>query len=158
MTTPAKEITIKSATPLTGRRVKIGWSDGGSDVVDLDVHLQIYAEYAPIRTPNAFKTMYVDEDGAALSWLGGIDIPIGTLERLVREQAQAMSGAVLKRWRMDKELDQGQLAELLGLSRRTVIRYEAGEEPIPRPVSLATLYLDSIWLKVRVPPRGVATG
>src|SRR5258708_928492 len=95
---------IEQAKPLIGYRAEISWSDGGRDVVDLGPHLRSYAVYKPVLSPRAFKKVRVDEDGYALSWGGDAEVAITTIERLVREQTHRMSGAVFKRWRMDKGL------------------------------------------------------
>jgi transcriptional regulator with XRE-family HTH domain len=53
-------------------------------------------------------------------------------------QAPAMTAEGLREWRKARRLSQTEAGDLLGIGRRSMARYEAGEQPIPAAVRLAT--------------------
>ncbi len=61
-----------------------------------------------------------------------------------------MTPASLIALRKRMKLTQEALAEALGLGRRTLIRYESGDNPIPKHISLA---MSAIWHRLPDPPQ-----
>jgi len=53
-----------------------------------------------------------------------------------------MTGADLKRWRVEHAYTQEQLRLLLGVSRQTIITWEASTEPLTQIVQLALIGLE----------------
>lgn len=52
-----------------------------------------------------------------------------------------MTPAVLKAFRVERQLSQGSLSELLGIARTTLVGYEKGHFPIPKHIALAVAAL-----------------
>ncbi len=48
-----------------------------------------------------------------------------------------MTGQELQKWRIDNKMTQQALADVLGVHRVTVAKWEAGMEPIPKYMALA---------------------
>lgn len=48
-----------------------------------------------------------------------------------------MTGQELQKWRIDNKLTQQALADVLGIHRVTVAKWEIGMEPIPKYITLA---------------------
>lgn len=62
-----------------------------------------------------------------------------------------MTPASLRSWRRRRRLSQREAAAAFGLSARQWLRYEAGQQPIPKTLELAVGYvtLTELW---RFPP------
>ncbi|PWC81263.1 hypothetical protein TSH64_01070 [Azospirillum sp. TSH64] len=56
-----------------------------------------------------------------------------------------MTGADFLAWRKAQGMTQGDAGDRLGVTRRTVQLYEAGEQPIPRTVALACRAIAEGW-------------
>lgn len=56
---------------------------------------------------------------------------------------QPMQSVDLKAWRERNKLTQQAAADALGISRRTLLAYEAGESDIPRAIDYACRWLDA---------------
>ncbi len=143
MARSSKPITVAGVEPRGNHRVEVLWSNGTRDVIDLGPHLRAYSLYEAARAPRRFNRVRVGADGWSLTWGDDIDISIDAIELLLREQAGRMSGALFKRWRLRRGYDIADVAEILGLSRRTISYYESGRQKVPKVVGLATLYLDN---------------
>jgi hypothetical protein len=129
---------IDSAEALDGRKVKVTWRDGMSQVVDISPALASRRIFLQLRTDDElFRTLQVNEDGNAIEWDDGAELSAMWIERIAPtslkndEFRDAMD-------RLGFTLDG--MASRLGLSRRLIASYRK-DKPIPETVGLAVRYL-----------------
>jgi hypothetical protein len=129
---------IEAAEALDGRKVKVTWRDGTSQVVDVGPALASRRVFLRLRTDDdLFQTLRVNEDGNAIEWEDGAELTAVWVERL----APTSLGNDEFRDAMDRlgySLDG--MASRLGLSRRLIASYRK-DKPIPETVGLAVRYL-----------------
>lgn len=129
---------IDSAEPVEGRKIKVTWRDGTSQVVDIGPALASRRLFLQLRTDDdLFRTLRVNEDGNAIEWDDGAELTAMWIERL----APTSLGNEEFREAMDNlgfSLDG--MASRLGLSRRLIASYRK-DKPIPETVGLAVRYL-----------------
>jgi hypothetical protein len=116
----------------------VAWADGS--VADVDVTEPIFRlkHFRPLRNRDRFRKVRVGDWGWAVTWGDGLDLSHERLWTLAKEQAKVnMTPGALRAWLRAHELDQGRFAKLLGISRRSVVYYATGRQPITRLVALA---------------------
>ncbi len=121
-----------------GRAVTVTWADSGTSTIDLMPWI-MGGKLARLLDQAYFAKAAVGEYGWSIAW-GGEEIEIDSvhLQMLAAEQRGLVySPDGMKRWRGRFGLTLDAAAAALGLSRRTVAYYEAGEKPIPKAVALA---------------------
>ena len=138
---PRIESVEPSDVPLT---LRVQWSNGGNDTVDVSSLVHIYRLYARLRDdPHLFEAVRVGEHGTDIVWTDDIDMSNDTLWRLAQEQSGAtMTAEAFRQWRDRHRFTLDTAARALGLSRRTIAYYDQGKRPIPRVVALATRGLE----------------
>lgn len=143
---PKKTLPRIRAVEATGKplALRVQWSHGGEDLIDLSGIIQTFKVFAPLRTdPKLFRQVRVGEHGTDIVWNDEIDIANDTLWRLAQEQSGAtMTAEAFQEWRKRHAFTLDTAATALGLSRRMVAYYEQGKRPIPRTVALATRGLE----------------
>lgn len=125
--------------------LRIEWDRGGESLVDLSRPIGKFRIYAPLRhSPELFRKVRVGEYGTDVAWSDAIDMSADLLWHLAQEQSGAtMSAEEFKEWRERQRFTLDAAAKALGVSRRMVAYYEAGDRPIPRVVALATRALEA---------------
>jgi hypothetical protein len=120
--------------------LRIRWTHGGENTIDISVMLNKFRVYAPLRRNGAlFRSVRVGEHGADIVWSDTLDMAAETLWRLAQEQSGVtMSADDFRQWRQQKALTLDAAAAALGISRRMAAYYDHGDKPIPRVVTLAT--------------------
>jgi len=131
---------IRSVRAAKGRdyALVVTWADGS--VADVDVTEPIFRlkHFRPLRNRDRFRKVRVGDWGWAVTWGDGLDLSHERLWALAKAQAKAeMTPSALRAWLRAHKLDQGQFARLLGISRRSVVYYATGQQPITRLVALA---------------------
>lgn len=128
-----------SALP-DGRRIRLAWTDGRCDELDLGDFLADFESFRPLDDDLLFRQVGVAEEGREISWGGDMAIAAGTLRRLVAEQSpEATEAEIFNAWMARNGLSAAGAAEALGVTRRTVIYYRTGQKPLPKVVQLACL-------------------
>lgn len=124
--------------------LRIRWDRGEESVIDVSGMMESFRIYAPLRqSPELFRQVRLGEYGTDVVWTDAIDMSADTLWRLAQEQSGAtMTAEAFRRWRERQGYTLDAAAQALGLSRRMVAYYEAGNRPIPRLVALATKALE----------------
>jgi DNA-binding XRE family transcriptional regulator len=120
--------------------LRIRWDRGGESLVDVSGMIETFRAYEPLRrSPALFCEVRAGPHGTDVVWTDEIDMAADTLWRLAQEQAgTTMTADAFRRWRERKAYTLDEAAQALGISRRMVAYYEAGDRPIPRVVALAT--------------------
>jgi hypothetical protein len=132
-----RRIASVAAGDLEGR-VAVAWEDGGVTAIDLTPWIRS-GELVQLLDPAYFASATVGEHGWTIAW-GGEEIEIDSVHLQMLEAEQhgvVYSPDALRRWRERHGLTLEAAAKALGLSRRMVAYYEAGEERIPKSVALA---------------------
>jgi len=130
-------LNITHVTPLPDYRVRIALNKGSPFEVSLAPYLDAPG-YAPLRDPELFARVCVEEWGHGIEWPGDIGIPLSALNRLAKEQAgRAYPVQAFNAWMQRNGLSAATAARALGLTRRTIVYYHAGQKPIPQVVGLA---------------------
>lgn len=131
---------LREALPLEPYRLRVVWSEGPragrEEEVDLLPVIQSYRYFRPLRgAPQSFARLRLEDDGATLVWEDDeLELAASTVERLAEEGMDAAAfTAFLERNRLTYDA----AAAVLGISRRQVAYYAAGEKPVPRLVALA---------------------
>lgn len=124
--------------------LRIRWDRGEESMIDVSGMIESFRVYAPLRqVPELFRQVHIGEYGADVVWTDSIDMSADTLWRLAQEQSgMTMTAEAFRRWRERQGYTLDAAAQALGLSRRMVAYYEAGNRPIPRVVALATKALE----------------
>jgi DNA-binding XRE family transcriptional regulator len=123
--------------------LRVRWDTGADSEIDISGMIETYRVYAPLRqSPDLFQQVRLGDYGTDVIWTDEIDMSADTLWRLAQEQSGAtMSAEEFHAWRVGNAFTLDTAAQALGISRRTVAYYEAGEQAIPRYVMLATRWL-----------------
>ena len=67
-------VRVKSVEPLSGFTVRLGFTDGSSKEVDLEMYLR-GPVFEPIRSdPDVFRSVSVDHRAGTIVWPNGADI------------------------------------------------------------------------------------
>lgn len=129
---------LASVEPLDGRKIRVTWRDGRSQVVDISPALASRRIFLQLRTDDElFRTVRVNEDGVAIEWDDGAELTAMWIERLVPTSL----GNDEFRDAMDQlGFSLEGMASRLGLSRRLIASYRK-DKPIPETVGLAVRYL-----------------
>ncbi|WP_137132091.1 DUF2442 domain-containing protein [Rhizobium sp. FY34] len=132
---------IGKAEALEGRLVRVTWTTGRQEVVDLAPALFSRRVFIPLREDDSlFRALQVDEWGTALEWPGGIDFSALWLSKLPAIEF----GNDDFRHAMDElGMTLEGMAAALDISRRQVADYRKAKA-IPRSVAFATRYLIGI--------------
>ena len=119
------------------------WDTGAEGEIDISSMIESFKVYAPLRqSPELFRQVRLGDYGTDVIWTDDIDMSADTLWRLAQEQSGAtMSAEEFHNWRVSGAFTLDTAAQALGISRRTVVYYEQGTQPIPRAVMLATRWL-----------------
>ena len=129
----ALKFAVNSAIALT-------WDDGTTAQVDLAPIIAAKKALAPLAVPAEFARATLADDGWSVEWPSGVDFGAPQLRRWADEQSgKAMPPAQFRAWIERHRFTLDRAAKALGLSRRTVAYYLAGEQPVPRTVMLATV-------------------
>ncbi|HEV2098237.1 MAG TPA: helix-turn-helix transcriptional regulator [Stellaceae bacterium] len=125
--------------------LRIEWDHGEKSLIDLSGVIDKFRVNAPLRqSSELFRRVGVGEYGTDVAWSDSIDISADLLWHLAQEQSGAtMSAEEFCEWRERQGYTLDAAAKALGISRRTVAYYEAGDRPIPRVVALATRALEA---------------
>ena len=131
-------LTIIAARATPPATLAVELSNGRTLTVDAS---QLFgsAGYRLLSDPERFSAITVADWGHAIEW-PAIDqgLAIDTLIRLAREQAgTAFPTTDFNAWMQRNGLDIRAAAEALGLPQRAVVRYHAGQKPIPIYIGLA---------------------
>jgi len=122
----------------------VTWQDGSSSSVDLSEPVHRLKYFAPLRDAARFRKVRVADWGWAIEWGDDLDYSADALWRRSQEQSgRAMSAGAFRDWRTSLGYTLDSAAQALGISRRTVIYYESGEQQIPKHVWLACERLTS---------------
>jgi hypothetical protein len=129
---------LASVEALDGRKIRVTWRDGRSQVVDISPALASRRIFLQLRTDDElFRTVRVNEDGVAIEWDDGAELTAMWIERLVPTSL----GNDEFRDAMDQlGFSLEGMASRLGLSRRLIASYRK-DKPIPETVGLAVRYL-----------------
>ena len=130
---------LAAADALDGRKLRLTWRSGKTDVVDLAPVLESRRLFVRLRSDDAlFRALRVSDDGDAVEWPGeDLELSAVWLARLPSAEFSNLDF----RMAMDElgvTLDG--MAAALEISRRIVADYRK-DKPIPRHIAFATRYL-----------------
>jgi transcriptional regulator with XRE-family HTH domain len=60
---------------------------------------------------------------------------VTTADETTQDGVDAMTGDELKRWRMARGWSRAKLADVYGCTDRSILNYESGKRPVPRPLA-----------------------
>ncbi|MEF2073501.1 DUF2442 domain-containing protein [Consotaella aegiceratis] len=124
---------IASVVPLDGFRVRIEWSGGGTEEIDLAPALFNHRHFVPLRSdPDLFRQVQVEDWGSALGWPGDIALSAEWIERLPRD----MTNADFRQTMDDLAMTLDGMAATLGVARRQIASYRK-DKPVPKHIALA---------------------
>jgi len=130
-------LTITAVQALPPSRLQITLSNHKTIEVDVAAYLSAPG-YEGLRQADVFARVAVEEWGHGVQWPGDIEIPVGALYRMGREQAgKAWPVEAFNAWMQRNHLSAAKAAQALGVTRRTIIHYHTGSKPIPLMVGLA---------------------
>ena len=134
---------IDAATALDALRLELQFADGWRAIVDLSAFVASFVSLAPLADRTVFAKAAVEEWGSGVTWdnEGPLSIAAVTLYRL----ASAQSGdeaRIFDAWMARHGFSASRAAEMLGMTRRSVIAYRTGARPIPKVVGLACRAID----------------
>ncbi|WP_040528724.1 DUF2442 domain-containing protein [Lamprocystis purpurea] len=128
-------ISVKAVAPAT---IEAALSDGRTLTLEAATIIGS-AGYEALTDADCFANIVVADWGHGIEW-PAIDqgLSVETLTRMAREQAgTAFPTAGFNAWMERNGLTLSAAAQALGLSRRTITYYHAGQKPIPIYIGLA---------------------
>lgn len=130
---------IDSVKPSDGDYVLIvTWGNGETMRVDLTEPIFRLKHLRPLRNRERFHTATVGEWGWSIAWDDDLEISAERVWELARDQAQVhMTPSEFRAFLSKYNVTQQKMADLLGISKRSVSYYATGEIVIPRTVALA---------------------
>ena len=128
---------IERVRALEGGRLSLRWIGGQQAIADISRDLARYKSLAPLRETAEFRRAALGEGGHSVVWPCGVDIGADSLWRDSLIALGHADTVTFNDWRLAHGLTLDQAAEALGLSRRMVAYYSAGEKPVPKTVLLA---------------------
>ncbi len=118
----------------------VQWDDGRRGQIDLSAIIAAHPALSGLSDPSKFASAQIAPDGWSVEWPGGLDFGTAQLRRWADEQSgETMPAAAFRHWMDKHKMTLDSAAVALGLSRRTIAYYLAGEQPVPKTVMLATL-------------------
>jgi DNA-binding XRE family transcriptional regulator len=137
------EITrITKATPTGGRALRVRFAGERRDrALNLTGLIARSVHFAPLlNDAETFAKARIVEDGLGVAWpiktkWGRLDVSASTLRRIADEQ-QPMTGADFAQWRKSLGLSLTEAAQLLGVTRRTIMSY-LNKNELPAVVAIA---------------------
>jgi Protein of unknown function (DUF2442) len=130
---------LTGATVVGSQALSLTWDDGRAATVDLAAIIAARKALAAMADPVHFAQVSLSADGWSIEWPDAIDFGAPQLRRWADEQAgNSMPAEAFRMWMEGHGLTLDRAAEALGLSRRTIAYYLAGEQPVPKTVLLAT--------------------
>jgi hypothetical protein len=138
--------------------LEIKWSTGEILAVDFEASIRNYPAFSALRDPAVFTTAVVDDWGHGIEWPGYSDCEIGAdvLYELCHEQAGIFSASAFEAWMQKVGASNETAAQMLGVTRRTIINYRTGSKPVSKVVTLACVALaDAKPAKSSTPMRGL---
>lgn len=129
-------ITQISALPEQG--LAVVFADGWSTTVSLRAFIGDFPTLAPLNDPALFATPSLEEWGSGVTWdnEGLLSIAATTLYRLAAEQS-GDAAKCFDAWMARHGFSASKAADVLGMTRRSIISYRTGSRPIPKVVALA---------------------
>jgi hypothetical protein len=135
-------VRIRRVLPAEGLKLRVQFV-GRRDHSDIDLTglMARSAHFAPLmRDAAALAQVEIIEDGLGVAWpvetkWGRLDLSASTLDRIAQEQ-KPMTGGEFARWRSTLGLSLTETAQLLGVSRRTIVGYLKKNE-LPAVVAIA---------------------
>lgn len=125
--------------------LSITWRDGGITRHDLSGMVASRTWAAALRDPAVFRTAQVQDDGWQVVWPGtDVALSAAGLWDDAHKPASAspyMSAADFAAWMRELDWSFAQASEALGISKRMLKYYAAGEHDIPKTVWLACMHL-----------------
>jgi hypothetical protein len=78
---------LKEANPTSGRMIWLRFADGLAAEVDFSYLLDFDGVFLPLRDPDFFRRVRVDDRNITIEWPGEVDICPDTLYRRTKEAA-----------------------------------------------------------------------
>ncbi len=117
-------------------RLRIHWDTGEVLEVDVGDKLKGVRALSHLLEPTAFAGAHAGEGGVSVEWEDS-EFGADNVYAWTREQRGEASHEMFNEWMYRNDLAPGAAAEALGVSRRMVAYYRAGQKPIPKTVWLA---------------------
>lgn len=131
---------IAAAKALPNHRLSVDFEDGWTATVGLGDFIGAFPALAPLGDDKLFRKAKVEEWGSGVTWdnEGPLSIAATTLYRLAAEQTEEPARR-FDAWMISNGLSATSAAEVLGMTRRSIISYRTGTRPVPAYISLACI-------------------
>jgi hypothetical protein len=148
MSKPKPTFCLDSVHALENARLQLCYADGKSFIVDLTEWINSSNFLQPLRDPVLFASVKLSAWGRAVEFgEGEIDLAGDNLRNLAIEQAGGIGHERIWTWMHDNHLTLDQAAKELEISRRILIYYRNGEQPIPKRIWLACVGWETLKKK-----------
>jgi hypothetical protein len=138
MSKPKPAFCLNSVRALENARLQLRYADGKNFIVDLTEWINSSNFLQPLRDPVLFASVKLSAWGRAAEFSEGeIDLAGDNLRNLAIEQAGGIGHERIWTWMHENHLTLDQAAKELEISRRILIYYRNGEQPIPKRIWLA---------------------
>ena len=135
MTKPQR---IRSVEALPHHRLRVGWRDGSTDVIDMTGVIEGNPLFAALRDEAAFAKVRPVAYGSGIEWVAGPDYSVDSLTFLAESQRR-MTGADFRRWKQRMHLSLKEVADLFGMATSTMKTYLVPERELPVAFQIACL-------------------
>jgi len=128
---------IASVSSLGSMLLEVTYQGGQKVKVDCTELPRRFAVFAQLQDPAFFNQVEVADWGHGIEWPNGEGLGADKVLDMALEQAQRTDTLVFRNWQQKHGLSLAQVAQILGMSRRTISQYRTGMRPVPRTVLLA---------------------
>jgi hypothetical protein len=137
------------------KTIIVDWQDGGNDVIDLTGSIARYAALAPLDDPMVFAKVEAGLWGWSADWPDGIVIGADILNQIAELQRTWTGKDFTACQDNDLGFSNSELAELLGITTRTVEKYRSSSRDIPKRAQIACLAMrnDPVMASANYHPR-----
>ncbi len=127
---------LKSVAAVRGKAyvLRIVWTDGKTDAVDMTGVVHRVKAFAPLHDPAAFRKVRVIAEGLGIGWDDDdLDYAARSL-RILAEEQHPLKGSDLVAFEKNAGLTTAETAEILDVAPRTIVSYRQSRR-LPRAIA-----------------------
>jgi hypothetical protein len=125
--------------------LRMQFADGQVFILDMTPIIHAHKSLARLKEPAVFASASVADGGYTVTWAGddALELASDNLRARAITQAGGFSHEFIWNWMAAHQLTLESAARAIGVSRRMLAYYRAGQKPVPRTVGLACIGWES---------------
>jgi hypothetical protein len=125
--------------------LRMQFADGQAFTLDMTPIIRAHKSLARLEEPAVFVSASIADGGHTVTWAGddALELASDNLRARAITQAGGFSHEFIWNWMTAHQLTLESAARAIGVSRRMLAYYRAGQKPVPRTVGLACIGWES---------------